>query len=67
MLTPIATGARDADCNPFADPANGRAAGSGVNPFYPVSCNMEVGALYGQEPGPGICWFTVSTVPQIQK
>ena len=67
LLTPIATCATDADCNPFADPANGRAAGSGVNPLYPVSCNMEVGSLYGQDPGTGICWFTGSTFPQIQK
>ena len=66
LLTPIATCATDADCNPFADPASGRAAGSGVNPFYPVSCNMEVGALYGEDPGTGICWFTGNTFPQIQ-
>ncbi|HTS80732.1 MAG TPA: hypothetical protein VMH40_09060 [Myxococcaceae bacterium] len=66
LLTPIATCASDADCNPFADPANGRAAGSGVNPFYPVSCNMDVGALYGEDPGTGICWFTGTTFPQIQ-
>jgi hypothetical protein len=67
LLTPIAFCASDADCNPFADPANGRAAGSGVNPLYPVSCNMEVGTLFGQDPGTGICWFTGSTFPQIQK
>ena len=66
LLTPIATCATDADCNPFADPATGRAAGSGVNPFYPVSCNMEVGTLYGEDPGTGICWFTGNTFPQIQ-
>jgi hypothetical protein len=66
LLTPIATCATDADCNPFSDPANGRASGSGVNPFYPVSCNTEVGALYGEDPGTGICWFTGSTFPQIQ-
>lgn len=66
MLTPIATCATDADCNPFADVANGRAAGSGVNPFYPVSCNMEVGGLYGEDPGTGICWLTGNTFPQIQ-
>jgi hypothetical protein len=66
LLTPIATCATDADCNPFADPANGRASSSGVNPLYPVSCNMEVGALFGQDPGTGICWFTGSTFPQIQ-
>ena len=66
MLTPIVTCRTDADCNPFADPANGRAAGSGVNPLYPVSCNMEVGALFGEDPGTGICWFTGNTFPQIQ-
>lgn len=66
LLTPIATCGSDADCNPFADPANGRAAGSGVNPFYPVSCNMEVGALGGQDPGTGICWLTGNTFPQVQ-
>jgi len=66
LLTPIAGCATDADCNPFADPATGRAAGSGVNPFYPVSCNMEVGALYGQDPGSGICWLTGTSFPQIQ-
>jgi|GEM_PF-366051 hypothetical protein len=65
LLTPIATCGSDADCNPFADPAIGRAAGSGVNPFYPVSCNMEVGALYGEDPGTGICWFTGNTFPQV--
>lgn len=67
LLTPIATCSTDADCNPFADPANGRPAGSGVNPFYPVSCNTEVGALYGEDPGTGICWFTGTTFPQVQK
>jgi hypothetical protein len=66
LLTPIATCSTDADCNPFADVANGRAAGSGINPFYPVSCNMEVGALYGEDPGTGICWLTGNTFPQIQ-
>jgi len=67
LLTPIAECATDADCNPFADPATGRAAGSGVNPFYPVSCNMEVGALYGEDTGTGICWLTGTNFPQIQK
>ena len=66
LLTPIVTCESDADCNPFADPANGRPVGSGVNPFYPVSCNMEVGALYGEDPGTGICWFTGNSFPQIQ-
>jgi len=67
LLTPIAACATDADCNPFADPATGRASGSGVNPFYPVSCNMEVGALYGEDPGTGICWLTGTNFPQVQK
>ena len=66
MLTPIVECASDADCNPFSDPANGRPAGSGVNPFYPVSCNMEVGGLYGEPAGTGICWFTGTTFPQLQ-
>ena len=66
LLTPIAACATDADCNPFADPANGRAAGSGVNPFYPVSCNMEVGALYGEDTGTGICWLSGTGFPQVK-
>jgi hypothetical protein len=66
LLTPIVTCTTDAACNPFADVANGRAAGSGINPFYPVSCNMEVGGLFGEDPGTGICWLTGNTFPQIQ-
>ena len=64
MLTPIADCSTDADCNPFADPANGRAAGSGVNPLYPVTCNTEVGALYGLG---GVCWLAGTTFPVIQQ
>ena len=65
LLTPVVNCESDADCNPIADPAKGW-AGSGVNPFYPVSGNMEVGALYGEDAGIGICWFTGNTFPQIQ-
>jgi len=66
LLTPVVTCGSDADCNPFADPANGRPAGSGLNPFYPVSCNEDAGTLYGEDAGTGICWFTGNSFPQIQ-
>ena len=66
LLTPVVTCESDADCHPFADPASGRGVGSGLNPFYPVSCSIEVGALYGEDQGTGICWFTGNTFPQIQ-
>jgi len=66
LLTPIVECTDDTGCNPFSDPANGRAAGSGVNPFYPVSCNLEVGALFGEPADTGICWFKGNTFPQLQ-
>jgi hypothetical protein len=31
-----------------------------------VSCNVEVGRLYGDDAGTGICWLTGNTFPQIQ-
>jgi len=65
LLTPIAECSSDAACNPFADPANGRAAGSGVNPLYPVTCNTEVGALYGLSDG--VCWLAGTTFPVLQQ
>ncbi len=62
-LTPTQTGGTcvtDADCNPFADPENGRPVGSGINPDYAVACTKEqwvVDYLTG-DPGVGICFFT---------
>jgi hypothetical protein len=66
LLTPVVTCASDTDCDPIPDPANGRPTGSGLNPFYPVSCNPDVGVLYGEDAGTGICWFTGNTFPQMQ-
>jgi len=53
LLTPVVTCESEVECNPFGDPANGRPAGSGVNPFYPVSCNIEVRAPCGGGAGGG--------------
>jgi hypothetical protein len=78
-ITPLVSCASDADCNPFADPAAGRATGSGINPAYPVTCNTEVGALFpvrfdavtgtistDQGDAPGVCWLTGNTFPVLQ-
>lgn len=62
-LTPSQAGgtcASDTDCDPFADPANGRPLGSGINPDFAVACTKEqwvVDYLTG-DPAVGICFFT---------
>lgn len=62
-LTPTQTGGTcltDDDCNPFADPANGRPLGSGINPDYAVACTKEAWAVdyLTGDPDVGICFFT---------
>jgi hypothetical protein len=37
---PVVTCQSDTDCDPNADPANGRATGSGMNPFYAPHCRF---------------------------
>jgi hypothetical protein len=78
-ITPLVQCAADDGCNPFADPANGRSAGSGINPAYPVTCNTDVAALFPTrfnpvtggifDPGdlaPGVCWLTKDTFPALR-
>lgn len=50
--------ATDDDCNPFADPSKGRAVGSGINPDYSISCDLDTWATdYNGDPTLGICFF----------
>jgi hypothetical protein len=77
-ITPLVSCASDTDCDPFADPAAGRATGSGINPAYPVTCNTEVGALFPvrfssgngaittDQGGVGVCWLTGNTFPVLR-
>jgi hypothetical protein len=62
-LTPSQTGGTcltDEDCDPFADPENGRPLGSGINSDFAVACNKEQWAIdyLTGDPDVGICFFT---------
>jgi hypothetical protein len=50
----------DVDCDPFADPANGRPLGSGINSDFAVACTKDqwvIDYITG-DPDVGICFFT---------
>jgi hypothetical protein len=62
-LTPSQQGGTcvtDVDCDPFADPLNGRPLGSGINSDYAISCIKEQWAIdyLTGDPNVGICFFT---------
>lgn len=59
-LTPLVFCATDDDCSPDADPAAGRAVGSGINAKYAVACTKAdwVTSFFTGDPGTGICFFT---------
>jgi len=59
-ITPRVFCATDDDCSPDADPAAGRATGSGLNAAYAVSCTKAdwVTNFLTGDPTVGVCFFT---------